>query len=127
MTMTAWITSTEAVQAPAVIAPVHRLDRKPMVPTSSRITSEADSRFCAYWRSSSKSKAGRVPVVEVSRSRASRTYCAASRRRTGELSEGTARSGCSLGMVITNATLATMDWNLRQTRAKSLRAKLKSG
>ena len=29
--MTAWMTSTDAVQAPAVIAPVHRLDRKPMV------------------------------------------------------------------------------------------------
>ncbi len=45
--MTAWMTSTAAVQAPAVTAPVHRLDRKPIVPTSSRITSDADSRFCA--------------------------------------------------------------------------------
>ena len=51
--MTAWMTSTEAVQAPAVTAPVHRLDRKPMVATSSRITSDADSRFCAYCRSNS--------------------------------------------------------------------------
>ena len=47
------MTSTEAVQAPAVTAPVHRLDRKPMVATSSSITSEAESRFCAYWRSNS--------------------------------------------------------------------------
>ena len=53
VTMTAWITSTEAVQAPAATAPVHRLDRKPTVATSSRITSEADSRFCAYCRSNS--------------------------------------------------------------------------
>ena len=51
--ITAWMTSTEAVQAPAATAPVHRLDRKPTVATSSRMTSEADSRFCAYWRSSS--------------------------------------------------------------------------
>ncbi len=42
-----------AVQVPALTAPVHRLDRKPTVPTSSRITSEADSRFCANWRSNS--------------------------------------------------------------------------
>ena len=51
--MMAWITSTALVQMPAVTAPVHRLDRKPTVPTSSRITSEADSRFCANRRSSS--------------------------------------------------------------------------
>ncbi len=53
VTITAWITSTDAVQVPAATAPVHRLDSKPMVATSSRITSEADSRFCAYCRSSS--------------------------------------------------------------------------
>ena len=51
--MMAWIISTAAVQMPAFTAPVHRLDRKPTVPTSSRITSEAESRFCANWRSSS--------------------------------------------------------------------------
>ena len=45
--ITAWITSTEPVHSPAASAPVHRLDRKPTVPTSSRMTSEADSRFCA--------------------------------------------------------------------------------
>jgi hypothetical protein len=64
------------------------------------MTSDADSRVCAYWRSNSRSKNGRVPVVEVSRSRASRTYCAASRRRTGELSDGIASSGFSPGIVI---------------------------
>ena len=31
VTMTAWITSTAAVQAPATTAPVQRLDRKPTV------------------------------------------------------------------------------------------------
>jgi hypothetical protein len=51
--MMAWITNTALVQMPAVIAPVHRLDRKPTVPTSSRITSEAESRFWANWRNSS--------------------------------------------------------------------------
>ncbi len=51
--MTAWMTSTEAVQVPAATALVHRLDRKPMVATSSRITSDADNRFCAYCRSNS--------------------------------------------------------------------------
>ena len=51
--ITAWMTSTDAVQAPAVTAPVHRLDSRPMVATRSSITSEADSRFCAYCRSSS--------------------------------------------------------------------------
>ena len=51
--ITAWIISTPAVQMPAVTAPVHRLDRKPTVVTSSSTTSEADSRFCANRRSSS--------------------------------------------------------------------------
>src|SRR5262245_24840271 len=51
--MMAWMTSTALVQAPAVMAPVHRLDRKPTEPTSNRMTSEADSRFWANWRSSS--------------------------------------------------------------------------
>jgi hypothetical protein len=45
--MTAWMSSTAAVQAPAASAPDHRLDRKPTVPTSSRTTSDADSRFSA--------------------------------------------------------------------------------
>ena len=52
-----------AVHAPAAVAPVHRLDRKPTVPTSSRTTSEPDSRVWAYCRSNSRSKTGRVPVV----------------------------------------------------------------
>src|SRR5437899_2533588 len=34
-------------------------------------------RVWAYWRSSSRSKAGRVRLVDVNRSRASRTRCAA--------------------------------------------------
>ena len=51
--MTAWMTSTALVQMPAVTAPVHRLERNPTAPTSSRITSEADSRFCANCRNNS--------------------------------------------------------------------------
>ena len=50
---TAWMMRIDAVQMPAISAPVHMLERNPIVPTSSRITSEADSRFCAYWRSNS--------------------------------------------------------------------------
>ena len=37
-------------------------------------------RVWAYCRSNSVSKAGRVPLVDVNRSRASRTRCAAARR-----------------------------------------------
>jgi hypothetical protein len=44
---------TPAVHMPADTASVERPERKPIVPTSSRIASEADSRFCAKWRSSS--------------------------------------------------------------------------
>ena len=51
--MMAWMTSTALVQVPAVMAPTQMLDRKPTAPTSSRITSEAESRFCANRRSSS--------------------------------------------------------------------------
>ena len=51
--MTAWITSTAAVQAPAMTAPIQTLERKPTVPISSSTTSEADSRFSANCRSSS--------------------------------------------------------------------------
>ena len=82
--MMAWMTRTALVQVPAVMAPTQMLDRNPTAPTSSRITSEAESRFCANRRSSSLSKAGRVPVVDVRRSRASRTCCAAARRRLAD-------------------------------------------
>ena len=37
-------------------------------------------RVWAYWRSSSASKAGRVPLVDVNLSRASRTRCDAALR-----------------------------------------------
>ena len=56
--MTSWMTSTAAVQVPAVTAPVQKLDRKPIEPTSSRMTSEPDRRFCANWRSSSSVEGG---------------------------------------------------------------------
>ena len=51
--MTAWMTRTALVQVPAVSAPIQMLDRAPTEPTSSRMTSEADSRFWANWRSNS--------------------------------------------------------------------------
>ena len=88
--MMAWMTRTALVQVPAVMAPTQRLDRNPTAPTRSRITSDADSRFCANRRNNSLSKAGRVPVVEVSRSRASRTCCAAARRRLADDPSGDA-------------------------------------
>src|SRR4051812_40708081 len=72
---------TAAVQMPALNAPVHRPESTPIAPTSRMTTSEPDRRFCAYWRSNSVSNAGRVPDVEVSLSRASRTLCEAARRR----------------------------------------------
>ena len=40
-------------QMPAIAAPVQRLVRNPTVQTSSKITSDADSRFCANSRSNS--------------------------------------------------------------------------
>ena len=46
MMMTRWMTRIAAVQTPAVTAPVQRLDRNPTVPISSRMTSEAERRFC---------------------------------------------------------------------------------
>jgi hypothetical protein len=99
--MTAWMTSTAAVHVPAANTPVHKLDMNPTVATRSRIISEAEILFCAYWRSSSWSNAGRIPLDEVNLSRASRTYCAASRRFTGEVSGGSAaRSGSSPGIGI---------------------------
>jgi hypothetical protein len=51
--MTAWITRTALVQVPAVSAPIQMLDSVPTEPTRSRMTSEAESRFCENWRSSS--------------------------------------------------------------------------
>ena len=51
--MMEWITSTAAVQEPAMTAPIQMLERKPTVPISSTTTSDADSRFSANCRSSS--------------------------------------------------------------------------
>ncbi len=52
-TMMTWMTRIAAVQTPATTAPIHRLDRKPTVATSSSTTSEADRRFSANCRSNS--------------------------------------------------------------------------
>ena len=51
--ITRWMSSAPAVQTPDVKPQVHRLESSPTVTTRSRITGEADSRFCANWRSSS--------------------------------------------------------------------------
>src|SRR6478672_2764146 len=47
--MTAWITSTAAVHAPAMTAPTQRLERKPTLLISRSTTFEAESRFSAYF------------------------------------------------------------------------------
>src|SRR6476620_11544929 len=95
------MTRTAAVHVPAAKTPVHTLDMNPTVVTRSRIIREAEILFCAYWRSGSWSNAGRVPLDDVSLSRASRTYWAARRRFTGDVSgRSAARSGCSPGIDI---------------------------
>ena len=48
-----YLTNTAAAQVPAVIGPVQTPERHAIEPTSSRMTSEPDSRFCANRRSSS--------------------------------------------------------------------------
>src|SRR5215831_12110473 len=68
------------VQAAAMVGCIQKPNRAPVATTSSTTTSEADIRVWAYCRSNSLSKAGRVPLVDVNLSRASRTRCAAARR-----------------------------------------------
>ena len=51
--MTRWMTSAPAVHTPQTSAPVHRPDSAPMVTISSRMTGDAEMRFCANWRSNS--------------------------------------------------------------------------
>ncbi len=68
------------VQAAADTGCIQKPNSTPVATTSSMTTKEADIRVWAYCRSSSRSKAGRVPLVDVNRSRASRTRCAAARR-----------------------------------------------
>ena len=51
--MTRWMSSVPAVHTPQTSAPVHSPDSAPMVTTRSRITGEAEMRFCANWRSNS--------------------------------------------------------------------------
>ena len=68
------------VQTAAGTAYFQRPNSTPVATTSSMTTKEADTRVWAYCRSNSVSKAGRVPLDDVNRSRASRTRCAATRR-----------------------------------------------
>ena len=51
--MTRWMRSAPAVHTPQVNAPVHSPDSSPMVTISSRMTGEAEMRFCVNCRSNS--------------------------------------------------------------------------
>src|SRR4029079_14084320 len=67
---------------------------------------DADIRVWAYCRSNSVSKAGSVPLVDVNRSRASRTRCAAARRvlvggGLGGSAGSSTTSGFSAALLIT--------------------------
>src|SRR6516162_4986907 len=55
-------------------------------------------RVWAYCRSSSRSNAGRVPLVDVNLSRASRTRCAEARRLLGVAIGGSAGSWTTSGL-----------------------------
>src|SRR5450759_999605 len=96
--------SMPQVHAAAEIGCVQKPNSKPVATTSSIATYDADIRVWAYCRSSLRSKAGRVPLVDVNRSRASRTRCAAARRLlTGAaiISSGSClTSGVSAGLLI---------------------------
>src|SRR5205085_10141786 len=97
--------SMPQVHAAAESGSIHRPNKRPVATTSSMTTKDADSRVCAYCRSNSRSKAGRVPLVDVNRSLASRTRCAAARRLRGgaaaTASGGSSTiSGLSAGLLI---------------------------
>ena len=124
--MTMWISSIPAVQVPAVRAPVQSPDRTPIEPIRIKMTREPDSRFWANCRSNSYSKAERVPVVEVSRSRASRTRSMAARRRVeAAFSAGEAPSLAPLiGIVMAERCTRKLR---RQIRSQTLRSALSAG
>ena len=99
------------VHAAAETGCIQKPNSAPVATTSSATTNDADIRVCAYWRSSSVSKAGRVPLDDVNRSRASRTRCAATRRAlTGAAGAGSAgswtTSGFSAGLLIQTTQIA---------------------
>src|SRR4051812_16286740 len=103
--ITAWMQSMPQVQAAADTGCIQKPNSAPVATTSSMTTNDADIRVCAYWRKSSVSKAGRVPLDDVNRSRASRTRCADARRAlTGAAGAGSAgswtTSGFSAGLLI---------------------------
>ena len=72
--------SMPQVQAAAETGCIQNPKNRPVATTSSMTTKDAEIRVWAYCRISSRSNAGRVPLVDVNRSRASRTRCAAARR-----------------------------------------------
>src|SRR4051812_8636075 len=103
--ITAWMQSMPQVQAAVESGCSHSPNSTPAATTSSMTTKEAEMRVWAYCRSNSRSKAGRVPLVDVNRSRASRTRCAAARRlRAGAAAEASGgswtTSGVSAGLLI---------------------------
>src|SRR6201996_1241978 len=97
--------SIPQVHAAAEVACMQRPNKRPIATTSSITTYDAEMRVWAYCRSSSVSKAGRVPDVDVNRSRASRTRCAAARRLLTGGAKGVSAgswttSGFSAGLLI---------------------------
>src|SRR5260221_7028356 len=72
--------SMPQVHTAAETGSIQKPKNRPVATTSSITTYDADMRVWACCRSSSRSKAGRVPLVDVNLSRASRTRCAAARR-----------------------------------------------
>ncbi len=91
-----------AVQAPAATAPVHRLDRKPIGADQQQHHQRGGQAVLRVLAQQLVVESRPlVPVVEVSRSRASRTYCAAKatpHRRAFRWQRGQ-RSGCSPGIM----------------------------
>jgi hypothetical protein len=131
--MAAWMQSMPQVHAAAEVGCIQNPNNSPVATTSSMTTKDADIRVWAYWRSSSRSKAGRVPLVDVNRSRASRTRCAATRRLlTGAVTGASGSwtiSGLSAGLLIKqhkSCPQTARAFAPSISGAKSLRAGLKS-
>src|SRR5579872_6459910 len=87
--------SRPQVQAAADTGGIQNPNSKPLATTSSMMTYEAERRVCAYCRSTSLSKAGRVPLDDVNRSRASRTRCAEARRLATGAVPGDSAGSCT--------------------------------
>jgi hypothetical protein len=132
--MTAWMKSMPQVQIAAETGFIQNPKRSPVATTSNMTTYDADIRVWAYCRSSSRSNAGRVPLLDVNRSRASRTRCAAARRLLTGAAIGVSAgswttSGLSADLLIKqhkSCPLIERAFASFICAAKSLRAALKS-